>query len=109
MLVADYIRSKLGRFGFIIDHNEIEALLLKNGIGSDETYTLDSVDRTEQALYGFIPELLVVSSVSEGGYSISYDKEGIQDYYALLCHNLGRENKVQKAAQPKIKNKSDLW
>lgn len=108
MLVADYIKSKVGKFGLMIDDFELEALLLKNNIASDETYTLDSVDKTERALYYFIPELLVLSSVSEGGYSISYDREGILDYYALLCSNLGYENKLLKA-QPKIKNKSNLW
>lgn len=107
MLIADYIKSKLGKFGMIIDDNEIEALLLKNSIALNETYTVDSVDRTERALYDFIPELLVVSAVSEGGYGISYDREGILDYYALLCHNLGLENRLGK--QPKVRNKSYMW
>lgn len=108
MLVADYIKSKLGKFGVTVDDNEIEALLLKNSLATDTTYTVDSVDKTERALYAFIPELLVVSSVSEGGYSISYDKEGILDYYALLCSNLGLENKLTEQ-QPKVRNKSYLW
>jgi hypothetical protein len=107
MLIADYIKSKLGRFGMIIDDNEIEALLLKNSIALNDTYTVDSVDRTERALYDFIPELLVVASVSEGGYGISYDREGILDYYALLCQNLGLENRLSR--QPKVRNKSYLW
>lgn len=108
MLVADYIKSKLGKFGVLIDDNEVEALLLKNSIASDATYTVDSVDKTEQALYDYIPELLVLSSVSEGDYSINYDKEGILDYYALLSNNLGQPNKLL-VQQPKVKNKSYLW
>ncbi|RYU93814.1 DUF6706 family protein [Emticicia agri] len=108
MLIADYIKSKLGKFGVTIDDNELAALFLKNGIGSDETYIVDSVDKIERALYEYIPELLVVSSITEGGFGISYDKEGILDYYALLCHNLGLENKLT-VQQPKVRNKSYLW
>ena len=108
MLIADYIKSKLGKFGVTIDDNELEALFLKNTIASDATYIIDSVDKIERALYEYIPELLVVASVSEGGYGISYDREGILDYYALLCHNLGLENKLI-VQQPKVRNKSYLW
>lgn len=108
MLISDFIKSKLGKFGVMIDDNELEGLLLKNSISTEETYTIDTVDKTERAMYDYLPEMLIVSSIQEGGYSISYDREGILAYYRLLCNNLGLPDKVS-TPQPKIKNRSNFW
>ncbi|WP_337043859.1 DUF6706 family protein [Emticicia sp. 17c] len=108
MLVADYIKSKLLKFGVTLSTDHLQALLLKNGIASEETYTGEGQRKAEQALHAFIPELLVVSGVTEGGFSISYDREGILAYYRLLSEQLNQPDALTPA-QPRVRNKSYLW
>jgi len=108
MLVSAYIQSKLNKFGASIDANELESLLLLNSIAVDEVYSADNAEKASKALYSIIPELLAMPDITEGGFSMKFNREGILAYYSLLCKELGLENKLA-VKQPKVKNKSYLW
>lgn len=107
MLISDYIKSKITKFGAIIDNNELEGLLLKNSI-VDEIFTADNAVKAEKALCSYIPELLGINTIAEGGYRIQLDKDGLMAYYSSLCEDLQIPNRFS-VKQPKIKNKSYLW
>lgn len=108
MLIADYIQSKLSKYGAILDSNELTGLLLKNGIAENEVFNTDSALKADKALHSYIPELLGINSIAEGGYRIQLDREGLLHYYSILCDTLGLPNKLA-AQQPKIRNKSNMW
>ena len=107
MLIADFIKEKFQKFGVTLSITELEALLLDNSIAADQTYTTSSSKKAKTALLQIIPEILVMPSVSEGGYSVRFDKDGILAYYKVLCSELGIEDKLN--AQPKIVDRSNRW
>ena len=108
MLLSDYIKSKLARFNVTLSADELEGLLLKNSIATDTTYDASTSTDADKVMYGFIPELLVMPAISQGGYSIKFDREGILAYYRILCNDLGLADKTV-TKQPKIKNLSNRW
>ncbi|MBA4852074.1 DUF6706 family protein [Emticicia sp. BO119] len=109
MLIADYIKSKLSKFNITLDDNELEGLLLKNSIAPDEVYEASNTQKADIALHSYIPELLALPDISEGGFSIKFDRQGILAYYKILCSDLGLEDKTI-SKQPKIRNMSRrLW
>lgn len=104
MTTAQFIQAKLANFNVELSDIEMEALLVDNGLNNDSDYEPQAAKTT---LLSIIPELLLKPDISEGGFSIKYDKAGIEKYYALLCQEIGVKNKL--IPQPKVVNKSNLW
>lgn len=93
MINLDYIGTKLSKFG--LSETELTAILLENGISPTETLTTESTDLILQAIYKAIPEMLAgLSTVKEGDYSVTWNIQGIKDWYSILAINLGLENKL---------------
>ena len=106
MLLKDYIKDKLSSFGYDLSTNELNALMIDNSI--DDTDDYESI-LAKKVIANIIPELLLIpESVTEGGYSVKYNREGLLTYYNILCEDLGIENKLVEK-QPTIKNLSNRW
>jgi hypothetical protein len=104
--IREVLKSKLDRFNVDVTDIDLDAMIIEAGLidGSGE-YTVDTVLVTKKALTTIIPELLVSPSISEGGYSIKWDVNGLKEYYAILCEETGEQNKLS----PKVKNISNRW
>lgn len=104
MTVAEFIQAKLASFNVELSNIEMQALLVDNGITESSEY---ESKLAKTVLTAIIPELLLKPDISEGGFSINFDKLAIEKYYAILCQELGIQNKLVQ--QPKVSNKSNLW
>lgn len=104
MTVSEYIVSEFSEFGVKLSDNTLNSLLIDNGIDSNTEY---SSVIAKKVITGYIPKLLLKPQVSEGDYSVKYDRDGIIAYYNILCGELGIENKLNP--KPKIRNMSNRW
>ena len=104
MKTIDFIQAKLASFNVELSDIEMAALLVDNGILESATYETKAA---KIALVGIIPEILLKPDITEGGFSIKYDKAAILKYYSMLCKELGLKNALVE--QPKVVNKSNLW
>jgi len=107
MTIGDYINSKLSIWGLELpnDFMEVELSKLSTSLNSDF-----NEPKADEFFYNTIPVLLFSpSSISEGGFSISYNKEGVKEYYTFLAGKLGKEDLVKKSTQPKIRDISNKW
>ena len=104
MTVSEYIVSEFSEFGVKLSDNTLNALLIDNGIDSNTEY-----DPTiaKKVIAGYIPKLLLKPQMSEGDFSIKYDRDSIISYYNVICGELGIENKLNP--KPKIRNMSNRW
>ena len=85
MTVNDYISQKFQTFGI----NLSEADLLKIG-------------RVSVAMAQFIRSLLLrATSISENGFSMSWDTKGVKEYYSFLCKKYGLEDTLSD--KPKVR------
>lgn len=90
MTVNDYITQRFSSFG--VQLTQADLLDMAAGLdGGDEAKK--HKDKLSVAIARFIPSLLArATSVSESGFSMSWNIQGIKDYYSYLCRLYGLKN-----------------
>lgn len=101
MTVNDYIQKKFQSFGIQLSEADLFDMCLNaNVIGEDD---MDPYfhGRVSVEIAKFIPSLLLrATSVSESGFSMSWNIKGIKDYYSWLCKQYGLEDELTD--KPKV-------
>lgn len=91
MTIRDYIKGKFNLWS--VEMSDETITLELSGIGLDSEAEMTAQVNTDQFFYRVIPDLLLMpTSVSEGGFSISYDKSALTNFYSLVATRLGKEN-----------------
>ncbi len=87
--------------GITVSTTTIDKVLLDAGITGTTTYTSLLIETVDLAAIEVLKLGLLVKSISEGGYSITYDTEGLLERLRLLSakYNLP----VPSVGQPKIR------
>ena len=108
MTIKDYITSKFQTFGIQLSEADLIDISLSDNIDSEGEIDPDNKQLVDLAISGLIPQLLLrPKSISESGFSISYDNDALLKYYAWLCKELGIEDNLNEVS--KISDASDLW
>ncbi len=103
MTNKEYISTILGKFG--VSAAEIDILLLEQSIIPDDPIT--ETRSLKVAMYNQLPLMMAgLQEVSEGGYSVKWNMEGVKAWYSALAAELGLDNKL--FPKPKITSKS-VW
>lgn len=107
MTNREYISQRLAGF------NVSEALLADSGIDPDSEYVpSETMDR---AVVSLLEELILapsIKSVSESGFSVSWDTERVGRWYLYLCNKYGiapDDDVLPLLGISMIKDISDLW
>lgn len=97
MTVKDYITSKFQSFGINLSEADFADVAL-SGVDIDSELTNDNRKAVYLSIVRFIiPQLLLrAKSISESGFSVSYDTEDILQYYAWLCGQLGIKDELSQ-------------
>lgn len=70
--------------------------------GLDEEVSQGNIGAVSVAMACFIPSLLArPTSISESGFSMSWNPQGLKDYYSLLCKKYGLKDELNDS-KPKI-------
>ena len=86
MIIADYIKQKFQSFG--IQLSEADLLDISNNL--EETVTDENKEIVNYNIVKFIPNLLLrATSISESGFSMSWNIQAIKDYYSMKCKEYG--------------------
>ena len=92
MTVKDYITQKFQTFGINLSEADIYDITL-NVVG--EELSDANAGPVNVGMIEFIPTLLLrATSISESGFSMSWNIQGIKDYYALMCKTYGLDDKL---------------
>lgn len=109
MTVREYISQKLAAFGVTEAH--YADFVQSSGICLEDAYSSENADLVGAAMISVIEELMFVprqSSISEGGFSMSWDFSGLGKWYALLCKRYGKKADAEILAQSGISVISDM-
>lgn len=89
MTIGEYIKEKFSIWSVELSDDMISLELSRVGHSASETIT--SEINLDDFFYNVIPEIISMpSSVSEGGFSISYDKDALLKYYSMTAKRLGK-------------------
>lgn len=102
MTVADYIKGKFQTFGINLSEADLLELTLSSGISGEDEMNQQNIGLVSVAMAGFIPSLLLrATSISENGFSMSWDIQGLKEYYSFLCKKYGLEDTLSD--KPKVR------
>ncbi|MDD3238646.1 MAG: hypothetical protein PHW47_00885 [Lachnospira sp.] len=97
MIVGDYIKQKFQTFGIQLS----EADLLDISLEVDDEVTEDNKLKISVSIAKFIPSLLLrAQSISESGFSMSWNIQGVKDYYSWACKEYGLKDELSN--KPKV-------
>lgn len=95
MTVNEYISQKFQTFGIQLSEADLLDMCLNANISGEDEMNQDCQTRVSVAIAKFIPSLLLrATSISESGFSMSWDIRGIKDYYSFLCKKYGLKDEL---------------
>ncbi|RGS33657.1 DUF6706 family protein [Bacteroides cellulosilyticus] len=101
MTVNEYISQKFQTFGIQLSEAELLDMCLNSKISGEDEMNEDCYGRVSVAIVKFIPSLLLrATSISESGFSMSWNIQGIKDYYSWLCKQYGLKDELSN--KPKV-------
>lgn len=72
-------------------------------VNIEDDVDADVIDNISVAIARFIPTLLLrPTSINESGFSMSWNTQGVKDYYYLLCKKYGLKDELNDN-KPKIR------
>ena len=84
MKARDYIKQKFQTFGINLSEADLLDMCLNSKISGEDEMNEDNRMRVSVAIAKFIPSLLLrATSISESGFSMSWNIQGIKDYYTV--------------------------
>ncbi|WP_314712455.1 DUF6706 family protein [Prevotella pallens] len=103
MIVREYISSKFQSFGIQVSEADLLDMSLNARVNIEDDVDADVIDNISVAIARFIPSLLLrPSSINESGFSMSWNTQGVKDYYSLLCKKYGLKDELNDN-KPKIR------
>ena len=97
MIIRDYIKQKFQTFGIQLS----EADLLDMTINPDDEVTEDNKEIVNFKIVKFIPNIMLrATSISESGFSMSWNIQGLKDYYSMMCKQYGIDDLLSN--KPKV-------
>ena len=101
MTVNDYIQQRFQTFDIQLSEADFFDMCLNANISGEDEMNEDCYGRVFVAIAKFIPSLLLrATSISEGGFSMSWNIQGIKDYYSFLCKQYGLKDELSN--KPKV-------
>nr|DAV62354.1 MAG TPA: hypothetical protein [Caudoviricetes sp.] len=103
MNVRKYISSKFQSFGIQVSEADLLDMSLNARVNIEDDVDADVIDNISVAIARFIPSLLLrPTSINESGFSMSWNTQGVKDYYSLLCKKYGLKDELNDN-KPKIR------
>ena len=101
MTVNDYKLQKIQNFDENFSEADLFDICLNAKISGGSEMNEDCQTRVSVAIAKFIPSLLLrATSISESGFSMSWNIQGIKDYYSFLCKQYGLKDELGN--KPKV-------
>ena len=102
MTVNDYIQQRFQTFDIQLSEADFFDMCLNANISGEDEMNEDCHGRVSVAIAKFIPSLLLrATSISENGFSMSWDTKGLKEYYSFLCKKYGLEDILSD--KPKVR------
>ena len=114
MTIREYISQKLSAFGNVSEAQLLD-MSLSGKFGLEDEYREDNSQSVGIAMVGGIEEIVFapkMKSVSESGFSMSWDYDGLGKYYLWLCRKWGvtpNEDVVGMLGISMIVDRTNCW
>lgn len=95
MIVKEYISQRFRTFGIQLTNADLLDMCMSSDVGMEDEMDKCLMKRVNVFMADFIPTLLLrATSINESGFSMSWNIQGIKEYYAYLCKKYGLRNEL---------------
>lgn len=102
MTIKEYITGKFQTFGIQMSEADLLDITLTGTLNGDDDVTNNNLVKVNVGIARFIPSLLLrASSISESGFSMSWDINALKTYYSYLCNLYGITDELND--KPKVR------
>ena len=102
MSVREYITQKFQAFGISVSEADLLDIAFSSGLELEEDVVADNYQKVAVAAVKFVPTLLLrAQSISENGFSMSWDLEALKTYYSCKCKEYGLIDEIN-TNKPKV-------
>ena len=102
MTVNDYISQKFQTFGINLSEADLLEISLSSMISGEDEMGPSNSGLISVSMAEFLPSLLLrATSISENGFSMSWNIQGVKEYYSFLCKKYGLEDILSD--KPKVR------
>lgn len=90
MTVEEYITQKFSALGYTPTAADTLDITVSSNLSPEDEVTSDNVEIVGIGICNFIPLLLArPQSISESGFSVSWNVDGMKKWYNYLCNRYG--------------------
>lgn len=113
MTIREYISQKLNAFGLTEAH--YADVVISSGLALEDEYAADNANDVGRAMVSLIQELVFsprLTNINEGGFSASWDFEGLGSWYLFLCRKYGIKPDADAVAQmgmSAVVDRTSMW
>lgn len=113
MTIGEYIKQKLQAFG--ITQAQLEDVLITYNIMTAQEYSSANQEEVGKVMCDIVEEMCLApyqKSVSESGFSISWDVSKLGNYYLWLCKRWGKkpnQDIISQLGIPTIIDRTNMW
>lgn len=98
MTIREYITDKVQTFGINVSEADLVDMINGTDYTLDNEAVDDAINVANIGMTKFVPQLLLrATSVSESGFSMTWNIQGIKEYYSIMCKRYGLENELSDA------------
>lgn len=102
MTLKEYITQRFQSFGIQLSEADLLDISLQGGVELDGVFERENLAAVSVGIAKFIPFLFLrATSISENGFSMSWNQDGLRQYYAYLCRAYGLKDDIN-TDKPKI-------
>ena len=95
MTIREYITSKFQSFGISVSEADLIDMLNDTDYALTDEATGYALNVANIGMTKFIPSILLhAKSISESGLSMTWDFDGIKQYYSIMCKRYGLTNEL---------------
>ena len=97
MTIRDYINAKLKQWNAEVSEENIQIAFTTSGVNENEELTPKTeISSAYLVLYKIIPDIILFTptSISEGGYSITYDKGAMSAFYSMVANKINMPDEL---------------
>ena len=88
-----------------VDDSTLEKALIDLEVNGSGTYSKDNATAIDQCAIEVLQGILSTPDVSEGGYSVKYDRDAVERRLIYLSN----KNGVDNPSRPKISDATSRW
>lgn len=103
MNITEYIQQRFQSYGISVSEADLLDIEQSTGLSLDDEMSNSNYNVVNIGIAKFIPTLLLrATSVSESGFSMSWDMSALKNYYSYLCKKYGLKDEIN-TEKPKVR------